>query len=378
MEVGLSPGINTLKYAEKCMNHRLQVEKKSQQPSTKRRRLILKQECATSQGAQEALEGATYQSGIDMQAEADIQQLPDAITHGEFKPVRLSDGSPTVIAIDLETTDLIRGGQVPHITQIAAINIEGQRLFEMYVIPKVPIAFDAQQATGISYVNNMMTVNGNPVEAYKIQHAMQSLCEWLEKFQNVILIAHNGRRFDFPVLVTAASNTGLLQRLTNCVAGCLDTLSLFKKVFPDRTSYKQEDLVLGLLNTQYNAHNALDDVCSLGSLFKFADLTDEEYMKFTFSPKAVHLNQLYLIQKSKNMPSLSELVAHGVCKRATAENIAGSGLNLQHLKTIYSREGEDGLMNVFTGKNSEGQPRITNTKRILENVIPKLVDYFSK
>ena len=45
------------------MRHRKRVQEKSQLPSTKRRRLILKQERAVTKGANEALEGASYESG---------------------------------------------------------------------------------------------------------------------------------------------------------------------------------------------------------------------------------------------------------------------------------------------------------------------------
>lgn len=62
----------------------------------------------------------------------------------------------------------------------------------------------------------------------------------------------------------------------------------------------------------------------------------------------------------------------------TAENIAASGLNLEHLKLIYSRDGEDGLHSTFTSKNSEGQPRVTNTKRTLESLVPNLVDFLKQ
>ena len=40
-----------------------------------------------------------------MDTEVDIEELPDAVPRAEFKPV-LSPGKPTLIAIDLETTDL--------------------------------------------------------------------------------------------------------------------------------------------------------------------------------------------------------------------------------------------------------------------------------
>ena len=64
-----------------------------------------------------------------------------------------------------------------------------------------------------------------------------------------------------------------------------------------------------------------------------------------------------------------------IMKSSTAENIARSGLNFKHLKTIFNCKGEDCLINVFTMKTCEGLPRITSTKRVLESVIPKLVSY---
>ena len=63
-KMGLSPGQNLVHYANKCMKHRMYCQRKSSLPSSKRRRLQLKQECSTNQGAMESLEGVSYQSGI--------------------------------------------------------------------------------------------------------------------------------------------------------------------------------------------------------------------------------------------------------------------------------------------------------------------------
>jgi hypothetical protein len=49
------------------------------------------------------------------------------------------------------------------------------------------------------------------------------------------------------------------------------------------------------------------------------------------------------------------------------ENVAGSGLGLNHLKLIHKRSGEDGLRNIFCAKNSHGRPRITSDKKVLDN-----------
>ena len=55
--------------------------------------------------------------------------------------------------------------------------------------------------------------------------------------------------------------------------------------------------------------------------------------------------------------------------KTTAENVAGSGLNQRHLRTIFNRHGEDGILSTFTVKNCDGQPRVTNVKRTLETVV---------
>ena len=95
-----------------------------------------------------------------------------------------------------------------------------------------------------------MTINGNNVEPVSIQKALEKLCEWLDKYSNVFLVAHNGRRFDFPVLIATLISVNFISRFFTCVTGltCINSLNVFKKVFPGRASYKQEDLVSDLLH----------------------------------------------------------------------------------------------------------------------------------
>ena len=259
------------------------------------------------------------------------------------------------------------------------MNVSTGAIFNTYVIPQQPIAFGAQQVTGIVFSNGVMTVQGKEVEAKSIQSALEDLCTWLEQYDNVVLLAHNGRKFDFPVLVSAVGKNNLYDRLCTCVLACVDSLSLFKKIFPNESSYKQEALVQNILQQKYNAHDAIADVQALGSLYTFpSDLPVKDVFAHSFTLKAIHLNQVHLKEKARHLPSLSIIVANSVCKSSTAENIASSGLNLGHLRTIFTRDGQDGLLNVFQGKNSEGQPRVTNAKRVLESVVPKLAEFFSK
>ena len=47
-----------------------------------------------------------FTSGVGLDKDVDKEELPDAVPRGEFKPIVLSSGEPTLVAIDLETTDL--------------------------------------------------------------------------------------------------------------------------------------------------------------------------------------------------------------------------------------------------------------------------------
>jgi DNA polymerase III alpha subunit (gram-positive type) len=270
----------------------------------------------------------------------------------------------------------VRGGVIPHITQIAATNLQTGDKLNLYVQPGCPISAEAQMFTGITTNGTSMAVNGKEVESADIKTGLQQLCSWLQKFKDVCLVAHNGRRFDFPVLITALVKNNLKEQFMQCVMAFCDSMALFRKVFPNQC-LKQESLVKSVLGVAYDAHNAMADVESLGRLIQHTLPQVKSITGFTFSPEAVHNNIMYNKQKSLNIRSLDMLMAKGVFKRPTAENIAGSGLHvsLQHLRTIYKRGGEDGLRDVFMEKNSEGQPRVTNQKRILDVVIPKLGEY---
>lgn len=263
---------------------------------------------------------------------------------------------------------------MPHITQIAAKTIGTNDSFSAYVIPKMPISSAAQDITGIVYNNSgTMTVRGKHVEPKTLSSAVTKLCDWLAQYPHVFLVAHNGKTFDYPVFLSALSSIGSVGRFMDCVIGLIDSLAVFKKKYPRLSSYKQEELAKSLLNATYGAHDAEEDVNILVDLVSHSKMTEKELSTFSFPPSAV-CNQLkYNKVKASNLPSLHPLIGKGVFRITIAEKIAGSGLNISHLRKNFQRDGEDGLYNTFVCKNSDGQPRVTNTKKTLEEVIPKLV-----
>ena len=81
---------------------------------------------------------------------------------------------------------------MPHITQIAAMEISSR---------EKPISLGAQQTTGIVYSGGFMSVQGSQVPSVDIQSTLEKFCHWFKQLKNVILVAHNGRKFDFLVLL---------------------------------------------------------------------------------------------------------------------------------------------------------------------------------
>ena len=130
---------------------------------------------------------------------------------------------------------------MPHITQIAAMEIRSRDKFGVYSKPLLPISAEAQRVTGI-YMDDRggMIVNGEKVDCYPIHSAIKQLCNWLKKYSNVFLVAHNGRRIDFPVLMTTLQNTNTTDMFFECVSGFIDSIPVFKTKFLG-PPMKQED-----------------------------------------------------------------------------------------------------------------------------------------
>lgn len=378
-EHSLFPGYYTQKYSEKMDNERKKLQERSQLPGKKRRQLELKQERITQKGANEAAEGDTYQSEVGLSDQVDIQTNPEAVPKPGFAKVdHLNDVQENRVVIDLETTGLIQRGLMPHITQIAAQDMSTNAKFSCYVSPKVPINEKAEQTTGISWDGERMTVHGTQVATVSISEALSKFFNFLKNIGNVILIAHNGRVFDFRILSYTICRLGKMNEFLNYVLAFVDTLSLFRSKVPKLASYKQEFLAKHFCLESYNAHDAVDDVNMLEKILCASGTEKLDYVKHSYASNCHFIQEKFNLAKTQNIDSLHCLVASGVLKLATAENIAGSGLNLQHLKLVWQRDGEDGLRNIFTAKNCIEKPRVTKDQRLLANIIPKLCLFFEK
>jgi len=89
------------------------------------------------------------------------------------------------------------------IVQIAALY--GKTLFSRYVWPSKPIDPRASRVNRITVDNEHMYVDGKRAEHVDQRTAMTDFAQFVQQVPGpVILVAHNGKRFDFPRFVSRA------------------------------------------------------------------------------------------------------------------------------------------------------------------------------
>ena len=144
------------------------------------------------------------------------------------------------------------------------------------------------------------------------------------------------------------------------------THKVFKKEFPKQASYKQEALVRELLHASYLAHNSLDDVKALQRL---SELVKAAFPKYIFGPSVIVNTANSGIFKA----SLKPLEDCKALSKTMSMKIAKSGLNYNHIKSAFTRNGFDGLQALF-GEKVNGKVRVTKDGHIIQRIF----EHFSK
>lgn len=103
-----------------------------------------------------------------------------------------------------------------------------------------------------------------------------SFCLWLNKFENVILVAHHGTQFDFPVLISFVNAIKLFISILHVFLVVLTHKHCSVKCF-EKEHHTRRWIWLD--------HDALEDVKALGSLTVYAcdRLSTGDILHFSFS-----------------------------------------------------------------------------------------------
>ena len=143
----------------------------------------------------------------------------------------------------------------------------------------------AAKVTGFRVRRHRLFLNRQPVLTNSLKELVLSFMAFLRMLGRPILIGHNIRRFDCPVLLRALDELDLRVEFQSTITGCLDTLPLAKDICKDNglQSFKQENLVRELLGVDYDAHNALEDVRALQVLYWALQPTSQLMSRHVFT-----------------------------------------------------------------------------------------------
>lgn len=181
------------------------------------------------------------------------------------------------IYYDTETTGIRTDKDL--IIEIAAYDPDGDRKFEAFVNPRVPIP---PEATAIHHITDAMVKDADDFS--EVGKRFIEFCG-----PNACLIAHNNDRFDKLML----HYEGLRHELVWPNEWIhLDSLAWARRYRPDLPKHSLQFLRETFEIAENNAHRALDDVIVLHQVFTalVGDLTTEQIVQLLLTPnKMTHM-----------------------------------------------------------------------------------------
>ena len=190
-------------------------------------------------------------------------------------------------------------------------------------------------------------------------------------------MGHNIKNFDNPLIFRDMKTHGFLREFKESTGGFVDTYELFKLAEPGREGrgmYKQETLVKEFLNEPYDAHNGLEDVKALQKLIQVMNFEPELLQHVSFDMDYVEEAFNFSREKRERMKTLKPMVDKGILSQYMADKIISSGLEWKDLVAAVQSDWNDGIRELFTEPTKQGA-RVTNTERIIEDVITYLQQY---
>ncbi|MED6282028.1 hypothetical protein CHARACLAT_027779 [Characodon lateralis] len=201
-----------------------------------------------------------------------------------------------LVFFDLETTGL---GQDCEIIQLAAVS--GGHSLNLYIIPRCRIQRGAATVTGFKVRGQRLYLHRQLVFTNSLKEVVVSFLTFLQMLGRPLLIGHNIRSFDCPLLARALDELDLRAEFQASVSGCVDTLPLARELLRDRRlqSFRQENLVRELLGINYKAHDALEDVRTLQTLYGFLQPTQDVVCRHKFTLDTMESKPAVPSSKSK-------------------------------------------------------------------------------
>lgn len=174
-------------------------------------------------------------------------------------------------------------GRGCEIVQLAAVS--GGHSLNLYVLPRSGMQPSAARVTGFRVHGRRLYLHRRLVLTNSLREVLLSFIAFLQMAGRPLVVGHNIRRFDCPLLARDLDRLELRAEFESSVSGCVDTLPLSREMLRERglTSFRQEHLVREVLGLDYGAHDALQDVRALQRLYLELQPTVELVRRHKFS-----------------------------------------------------------------------------------------------
>jgi len=230
----------------------------------------------------------------------------------------------------------------------------------------------ATAATGLSYSKDKLLLHGQPVPTVSPMAAHLDFTGFLESLgKKVILIAHNGWKFDAPALSRELKELRLWGRFRSVVIGFVDTLPLFRNKLARQKppSYKQVALAEWYHIPVVEAHNAVNDCQVLSEILKAAEVGDAELKSFFKPLDFTTMEEAYRARKARVVKTYSNFTEY--VKSTTLSKLGAANITLEDLRQTFAEGGGEGVKS-FLQQDVHGKPRITKTKAVINRIIEGL------
>lgn len=195
------------------------------------------------------------------------------------------ESEAALVFFDLETGGLGTGVDILQIA--AACN---NQTFVQYVTPTRDVAPEAEAVNNLTNRGGvlMKIISKDPLkleelQTMRIKQALQKFMAWLDVIGPCFLVGHNVA-FDKKHLLFHVEREGLLSGIKERVLGFIDTLPVYRRLYPELKKpgpgHRQCVLVNHLLKEDYEAHDALEDVKALKRLVDNTKVTREDLMRY--------------------------------------------------------------------------------------------------
>ncbi|XP_043279308.1 uncharacterized protein [Venturia canescens] len=367
----LSPGKNTEPFRHVKDAERAKNAIKRRSIAFKQQRLFSKKKRSAQNVSAKKQEGITYKSEYAMSA--GTQFFFDQLVQSHQKNVADNDDDDdsTLILFDLETSDLSRN--TAEICQIAARHDENE--FNVYMVPK-SIAPEATNVTGLHVENNDLFLHNVLLPTLPPRVAFDKFMSFLRSVQNrVILVAHNGLKFDAPIILRYLQKYGFLEEFERITRGFSDTLPIFRNELKDRANQKKSFSLTSLANDYLGgtaadgAHNALTDINILKKLIETLKIPEEHFRKSSLSVRKFIWQQQLTAHRTNLKASLKGLAPE--ISKGMFSKMAQVGISLDLLKKTYTDGGQDAIRILLT-EDVSGKPRVTKNASIIAKVVKKM------